>query len=99
MCGISGRHGSEALRKARTYTVEMERVRSTGRVQSTVGGDDRERDLNGRVRRERVHTTVGEQARRVLRTAQNLQEHGHCGRDEGLVVDEEVGTVLNDAPA
>ena len=79
--------------------MEMERVRSTGRVQSTVGGDDGERDLNSRVGRECVDTAVGEQARRILRTAQNLQEHRHCRRDEGLVVDEEVGAVLDDNPA
>ena len=76
-------------REVRTYTVEMERMRRAGRV----SGGDGERDLDARVGREAVDGAVWKQLARRARTAQDLEEHGHGGRHERLVVDEEVRAV------
>ena len=70
--------------------MQVERVRGTGGV----SGDHGERDLDRRVRRQRVVAAGREEIGRGGGAGENLQKGGDGGRDESNIVDEELGAVL-----
>ena len=71
-----------------TYAVQMEGVRRARGVHR--GGEG---DLDGRVDRELVDAAGRQEVLGGLGTAQDLEEDGHGGRDEGGVVNGEVVAV------
>ena len=73
-----------------TYTVQVERVGCAGGV----SGNHGERDLDRRVRRQRVVAAGREEIGRGGGAGENLQKGGDGGRDESNIVDEELGAVL-----
>ena len=73
-----------------TYTVQMEGVRCAGGAPGAHG----ERDLNGRVGRQRVVAASGQEVGRGNAAREDLEEGGDGGRDECDVIDEELGAVL-----
>ena len=73
-----------------TYTVQVEGMWCARRV---AGG--RERQLNCRVRRERVDTADRHQVLRSARAAHDLQQDRNGRGHETCVVDEEVRAILH----